>query len=124
MDSQPSNGQFQKGYDARRGKRKVEVYKGMTIGELAQLHSNDCIHVLACITNGIDPDDPHKESKKSYATSSRIKAATLLLAYAHGKPVDQIKVLETTGRTQGIESLTTNQLLNLIKQEDNATVIE
>ena len=117
MGSVPNNGQFQTGYDSRRGKRKVEVYKGMTIGELAQLHSNDCIHVLSCITNGIDPDDDKGEQRKSYATSSRIKAATLLLAYAHGKPVDQIKIMETSNKHEGIQNLSTSQLMTLIQQE-------
>ena len=120
MDIETNSGAFQKGFDPRRGKggnKRIEVYKGLTISDLAQLHSNDCIHVLACITNGIDPDDKEGLKKVKYATSSRIKSATLLLAYAHGKPVDSIKIQEIGSNNDGLQALSTDQLHNLIKQE-------
>lgn len=114
------SGPFKKGFDPRRGKggnKRIEVYKHQTISELADLHTNDAIHVLACIMNGRDPDDANGETRAKYATASKIKAAAILLAYAHGKPVDSIKIQEISNSAGGIEHLTTPQLLTLIKQE-------
>lgn len=113
------NGQFQKGYDVRRtDKRRQVVYKGMTIVDLAQLHTNDCINVLAALMNGIDPSDPLGETHIKIASASKIKAASILLAYAHGKPVDSIKIQQALGNTDGLQALTTNQLLTIIKAHD------
>ena len=119
MNQSATSGSFQKGYDPRRGRKKVEVYKGMTINELAQLHSNEAIHVLSCIMKCRDPENP--DEPKPYKSASVLKSIEILLSYAHGKPVDQIKILETAAHTQGITALTTNQLLTIIKQDTKVT---
>lgn len=123
--SEAHNGQFKKGFDIRRqDKRRQVIYKGMTIADLAGQHSNDCVRVLAALMNGIDPLDPMGERNIKIASASKIKAASILLAYAHGKPVDQIKIQQSLGNSEGLQALSTNQLLTIIKQSDTAEAID
>ena len=118
--SEDYSGPFKDGFDPRRGKggnqRKV-IYRGMTIADLAQQHSSQCIRVLAAITSNIDLEDELGETRKAFSSSSRIKAITLLLAYGHGKPVDTIKIQELSKGGAGIQALSSNALEQLIHEQ-------
>ena len=112
------SGPFKKGFDPRRktGARQTVIYRGMTISELAQQHTPECIRVLAAITSNIDPDDIKGENKKIFSSSSRIKAITLLMAYGHGKPVDTLKIQESNQKAIGVQALSNQALEQLINQ--------
>ena len=120
MSEQPQyTGPFKTGFDPRRslgGNTRQVIYRGMTLAELAQQHTSECIRVLAAITSNFDPEDEQGETRKVFATSSRIKAITLLLAYGHGKPVDTLKIQETTRKQQGVQALSNHALEQLITQ--------
>ena len=112
------SGPFKAGYDSRRGgggRQRVEVYRGMSIAELAQMHTNDAINVLADVMNGLDTED--HETPVKHPINQRIRCIEILLNYGHGKPVDTLK-FEQIGRTidSGVEHVSTAELLTLLKQ--------
>lgn len=112
---------FTKGDDPNRwqhGRQRVEVFRGMTISELAQQHTHESIALLAAVQNGTDETG---EFPATYAITARIRCAELLLAYGHGKPIDTLK-LEQLGKTiqgQALQALSTDELNRLlIEQQD------
>lgn len=122
-ETAPFSGPFKAGYDPRRssgGRQRVEVWHGQTIAELAQLHTHECINVLACVIAGLDPENP--EEPKQWTQASILRSVELLLSYGHGKPVDQIK-LQEVGRVIGgasLENLSTDQLIGMLDQPEKA----
>lgn len=94
----------------------------MTIAELSQMHTHTCVNVLASVINGLDPHDESGETPKSWSQSSILRSVELLLAYAHGKPVDQIKQ-QDVGRVIGsgsLDNLSTDQLIGMLAKPEKA----
>lgn len=95
------------------GRQRVEVIRGMTIAEIAQTKSPQCVDLLHAVVCGVDEDSPNK--KKDYPINQRIRAAELILAYAFGKPVNSLQLTEIN-KVSGSGSLTemhTSELLAL-----------
>ena len=109
---------FKPGFDARRGKKRVEVIHGMSISELAQQYSHEAVNLLRCITSNLEINGEPRTDNKKYPTASRVAAATKLLEYAHGKPDSMIKIQAVTphGRAE-LANMTTSQLLTIIEAE-------
>ena len=115
-------GQFKKGFDPRRGKQRVEVLRGLSLSELAQLHTPDAVNMLASIVNNTELDGEPRKDGKRFPTSSRVRSAEILLAYAHGKPETMIKVQQIERNSkESLSHLTTERLLQLV---DNTDTIE
>ena len=111
------DGKFQKGFDSRRGKRRVELIHGMSIAELAQLHSHDAVNLLVCVCNNVEITGEPRSDGKKYPTASRVAAATKILEYAHGKPESLIKIQQHNAQgQQSLSHLTTDRLIELIEQ--------
>ena len=100
----------------RKGRVKKPLINGQTIAEIAQEHTLNSITLLACIQAGTDE---HGEPVK-YQTKARIRAAEILLAYGHGKPVDTLK-LEQQGRVingEALEAISTDRLQAMLEQQE------
>ena len=111
------NGQFEKGFDSRRGRKKV-LFRGMTISEMAQLHTPDAINMLAALVNNTELNGDARTDGKKYPTSSRVAAANTLLSYGHGKPETMIKIQELVANdTQSLTHIPTDRLVQLIDAE-------
>lgn len=113
---------FKPGFDARRGKQRVEVIGGMSVAELAQSHSHAAMHLLHCVTANLDTNGEPRTDGKKYPTASRVRSAELILAYAVGKPESMIKLQSAIpqGSAQ-LVNLSTDQLLTLIQETHEAT---
>ena len=117
-------GQFQKGHDSRRsnGRKRIEVARGMSLAEIAQLHTKDALDMLASFVNNTELNGDARTDGKRFPTSSRVRSAEILLAYGHGKPETMIKV-QQIGRQQqqNLAHLTTERLIQLVDEHETIT---
>ena len=114
------NGQFEKGFDSRRatGKAKVAIAQGMTLAEIAQLHTKEAINMLASFVNNTELTGEPRTDGKRFPTSSRVRSAEILLSYAHGKPETIIKLQEINrNQRESLAHVTTERLIQLVDNE-------
>ena len=123
-DYMDGKGQFKKGFDPRRqgGKKRVEIARGMSLAEIAQMHTKEALDMLASFVNNTELDGEPRTDGKRFPTSSRVRSAEILLAYGHGRPETILKVQEISRNSQqSLSHLTTERLIQLV---DNDELIE
>lgn len=114
MGGQP----FKKGYDSRRGKQRIEIAQGMSLSEIAQLHSKEAIDMLASFVNNTELDGTERTDGKKYPSAARVRSCEIILAYAHGKPETIVKLQEISrNQAQSLSHVPTERLLDIIEGE-------
>ena len=116
-----NSGQFGKGPDSRRGtgKKRVTIAHGMSLAEIAQLHTKEALDMLASFVNNTEMNGDPRSDGKRFPTASRVRSAELLLAYGHGRPETILKVQEISrNQQQSLSHLTTERLIQLVDQQD------
>ena len=112
-------GQFKKGFDSRRqgGKKRVEIVRGMSLAEIAQLHTKEAIDMLAAFVTNTEMNGDERTDGKKYPTAARVRSAEILLAYGHGKPETIIKLQDISRNQQeSLSHVTTERLIQLVDE--------
>ena len=102
----------------RGGRKRVEVIRGMTIAEIAQVKGPECMDLLGAVIAGVSELD--SKERMEYPLSQRLRAVELVLGYAYGKPVNSLQLSELSrGQASDLQGLSTSELLAMVEDADD-----